>query len=241
MSGDLELNKFLGAGLATALVILGLREVTSSLFESKPPAKPGYAIAVAAPAEGGGAAAPAPLPDWGTVLKTADVAAGQTTFAKCQSCHVIAQGAAPTIGPNLYGAVGRAVASYPGYAYSDAMKAHAKETPNWTYDALFTYLDSPQGVVPGTKMTFMGVKPGPDRINLIAYLRSQGSSGYPIPAPDPKRQPGAAAAAPAPAGASAPASAPGAASAPAASAPASAASAPAAAAAPAAKPAEEKK
>jgi cytochrome c len=231
MSGDLELNKFLGAGLATALLMLGLREISAGVFETEPPAKPGYAIAVTEAAGGGAPAAPAPLPDWGTVLKTADVAAGQTVFAKCQSCHVDAQGAAFTIGPNLYGVVGRQVASYPGYQYSDAMKDHAKQTSNWTYDGLFTYLESPQSVVPGTKMTFIGLKPSQDRVNLIAYLRSQGSPGYAIPASDPKRQ-AAAAAASTPAGA-APASAPagGPASAPA-SAPSSA---PSSAPAPAAK------
>jgi cytochrome c len=210
--GDLELNKILGAALATALVILGLREITDRVYETEPPAKAGYAIAVQE-TTGGGPAAPAPLPDWGTVMKTADVAAGQTVFAKCQSCHVDAAGATPTIGPNLWAVVGRPPASYPGYAYSDAMKAHAKEVPNWTYDAIFTYIENPQSVVPGTKMTFIGVKPSQDRVNLIAYLRQQGSSGYAVPAPDPKRQ----AAASAPAGA--------------ASAPAGAASAPASAAA----------
>jgi cytochrome c len=44
-------------------------------------------------------------------------------------------------------------------------------------------------------MSFAGVRDETTRINLIAYLRSQGSGGYAIPAPDPARQPGAAAAA----------------------------------------------
>jgi cytochrome c len=202
MSGDLELNKVLAAGLATVLVILGLREVTSLAFESEPPAHPGYLIAVAADA--GGPTAPAPPPDWGTVLKTADVTAGQTVFGKCQSCHTNVQGAPSPSGPNLYGVVGRPVASFPGFAYSDAMKDHAKKTGAWSYDALFTYLESPQAVVPGTKMGFGGLKPAQDRINLIAYLRSQGSTGYAIPAPKPAAAP--AAAAPASGAAAAPAS-----------------------------------
>jgi cytochrome c len=47
------------------------------------------------------------------------------------------------------------------------------------------FLGGPQKWVKGTKMTFIGVKKPEDRINLIAYLRTQGSSGYPIPAPKP--------------------------------------------------------
>ena len=39
--------------------------------------------------------------------------------------------------------------------------------------------------MPGTKMTFVGLPDQQDRINVIAYLRSNGSPTYPIPAPKP--------------------------------------------------------
>jgi cytochrome c len=228
MSGDLELNKILGAGLATALVFLAVREVSIHVFEHEPPAHPGYAIAVAEDTSGGGSTAPAPPPDWGTVLKTADVTAGQGVFAKCQSCHNDAAGAPAKIGPNLFGVVGRPIATFPGFAYSDAMKAHAAKEKVWGYDQLFIYLNNPQAVVPGTKMTFVGDPSPSDRINLIAYLRSQGSDSYAIPAPKPAAAPAAAAGAK------------GAAAAPAAGAPAAAnAAAPAANAAAAAAPAKK--
>jgi cytochrome c len=45
-------------------------------------------------------------------------------------------------------------------------------------------------------MSFAGIRDTATRVNLIAWLRSQGSTGMAIPAPDPARQPGAAAAAP---------------------------------------------
>jgi cytochrome c len=96
-------------------------------------------------------------------------------------------------GPNLWGVVGRPTASHPGMSYSDAMLAHAKDAPNWTYDQLYMFLGGPGKWVKGTKMTFAGVKKPEDRINLIAYLRSQGSTGYAIPAPDPSRAAGTAA------------------------------------------------
>ena len=44
---DLTFNKIAGAALATLLLIFGLQNLTSILFEQAPPAKPGYAIAVA--------------------------------------------------------------------------------------------------------------------------------------------------------------------------------------------------
>ncbi|KAK0348609.1 hypothetical protein LTR94_036510, partial [Friedmanniomyces endolithicus] len=45
----------------------------------------------------------------------------------------------------------------------------------------------------GTKMSFAGIRDTQTRINLIAWLRTQGSGGFAVPAPDPARQPGAAA------------------------------------------------
>jgi cytochrome c len=201
MSGDLTLNKILGACLATGLVIMVGGIGAKTLIKNHEAEKPGYAIEVAdTGGEGGGAAVADTPPDWGTVLPAADVAAGQAVFKKCESCHNNAQGGPNMTGPNLWGVVGRPTASHPGMSYSDAMLAHAKESPNWTYDQLYMFIGAPGKWVKGTKMTFAGVKKPEDRINLIAYLRSQGSTGYAIPAPDPSRAAGKAGAAPAAAG-----------------------------------------
>ncbi|HVZ29609.1 MAG TPA: cytochrome c family protein, partial [Asticcacaulis sp.] len=210
MSGDLTLNKILGACLATGLVIMGVKIGSEMIFEKNEKLeKPGYAIEVAdTGGEGGAAAAVDTPPDWGTVLPKADVAAGEATFKKCESCHNNAQGGPNMTGPNLWGVVGRPTASHPGMSYSDAMMAHAKDSSNWTYDQLYMFLAAPGKWVKGTKMTFAGIKKPEERINLIAYLRTQGSSGYPIPAPDPSRAPGAAAGGSASAAGAAPATTP---------------------------------
>jgi cytochrome c len=204
MSDELHWNKIFGAGLATVLVILGAGEIASHVFKGEPPEHPGFKVAVAE--TGGETAGPALLPDWGVVLPTADVAAGQATFGKCQACHNNQSGGPNGTGPNLFGVVGRATASHPGFTYSDGMTAHAKDSPNWTYDQLFQFLYGPQAWVSGTKMTFGGIHDPQERINLIAYLRSQGSTGFAIPKPDPTREAKAAA----PAASSAPAAASGA-------------------------------
>ncbi|MEG2312877.1 c-type cytochrome, partial [Brevundimonas sp.] len=77
--------------------------------------------------------------------------------------------------------------------YSDAMAKHKAEAPTWGYDELDKFLTAPGRYVPGTKMSFAGIRDEQTRINLIAYLRSEGSAGFAVPAPDPARQPGAAA------------------------------------------------
>ena len=122
---DLGLNKILGAVLVTALAVVGLHEVSGMVFEAEPAEKAGYAITVAETADSG---AVAELPvDWGTVLPTANVAGGQSQFAKCSACHTPT--AANGIGPGLAGTVGRKPASHAGFAYSPAMTAYGAEHP----------------------------------------------------------------------------------------------------------------
>ena len=62
------------------------------------PAKPGYIVEGVVETAGGGAAAPVEeaMPDWGTVLPAADVAAGKTVSVKCEQCHDTLQGPRPT-------------------------------------------------------------------------------------------------------------------------------------------------
>ena len=213
---DLTFNKVAGAVLATGLAIVGLREISSGVFAPQPVEKPGYAIEVAEDAGAAGGGAEAPI-DWGTVLPTADVKAGEAVFAKCKSCHTIEAGGANGTGPNLHGILGKKSGQHAGFAYSPVMIEHGTHGV-WTFQETSEFLKAPQKHLPGTKMTFVGLKKAEDRINLLAYLNTQGSN-LPFPAPNP------AAAAPAAEGA-----APATPAADAAAAPASAGAAPTAAA-----------
>lgn len=217
---DLTFNKVVGAVLATGLAIVGLREISSGIFAPHPVEKPGYAITVAEDTGGGGPVVEAPI-DWGTVLPVADIKAGEAVFAKCKSCHTIDAGGANGTGPNLHGTLGKKPGTHPGFAYSSGMIAEGDKAKVWSYEEISEFLKAPQKHVPGTKMTFVGLKKSEDRIAVIAYLHSQGST-LPFPAPNPAAA--AAPAAPAADGAAAPAAdAAPAAGAPAAAAPAAAA------------------
>ena len=192
---DLNTNKILGAGLATALTVTGLWVGVPLFFKAPPAAKDGYAIAVAAESGGDVAAVDTP-PDWGTVLKTADVSAGQAKTAICASCHNFDAGGANGTGPGLYGVVGRKPGSHPAFAYSAGMSAFGAKQPVWDYQHIYEFLKGPSNYISGTKMTYLGMKDSQDRINVIAYLQSLGST-LPVPAPNPKATAPAAAAAPA--------------------------------------------
>ena len=99
-----------------------------------------------------------------------DAVKGKSVFARCMACHKADASGTSSVGPNLYGVVGRPVASFKGYSYSPAMKAKGGK---WTAETLDAYLSGPSmKAVPGTKMIFMGVPAKPDRDNLIAYLAS---------------------------------------------------------------------
>jgi cytochrome c len=189
MSGDLKWNKIMGAGLGTAFAVLVLQQVSGAVYTPEEPEKMGYFIDVPEDAAAGGAEEVLP-PDWGTLLPVADLAAGEAAFARCQACHTINAGGANGIGPALYGVVGRSVGAHPGFAFSEAMVAHRSVDPTWSLDALDQFINAPARYVDGTKMSFAGLRDTTARVNLIAYLRSQGSEAFAIPAPDPARQPG---------------------------------------------------
>jgi cytochrome c len=184
MRDELFWNKVFGALLATLLVIFVLRQAAEMIFTTTPPAKPGDAIAVQTVAADAGPAVDTP-PDWGTVLAKADVAAGQVVSQKCLSCHSFNQGGPNQTGPNNWGVIGRQPGTHPGFAYSQAMTDFGQKVHAWDYDHLYLFLASPQGYINGTKMSFVGLKQPQDRINLIAWLRTQSASPAPIPPPNP--------------------------------------------------------
>ena len=151
--------------------------------------RPAAVLLVAALAALSGLAAAQPA-----FAEDAMIAAGKLFFGqRCQVCHNPAAAGGKTYGPPLAGVVGRKAGSLDGFAYSDAMAKHKAEAPTWGYDQINSFITAPAKYVPGTKMSFAGIRDTQTRINLIAWLRTQGSGGFAIPAPDPTRQPGAAA------------------------------------------------
>jgi cytochrome c len=73
--------------------------------------------------------------------------------------------------------LGRRRANQPGFDYSSAMSAGSG---NWTFNGLFEFLRDPQLFVSGTRMSFAGIKDAQQRIDLIAYLRSNVDSLAPV-------------------------------------------------------------
>jgi cytochrome c len=179
-----EWNKIAGAVLGTLMFVLVVSFIAEAVFDTPLPKKPGYAVEVpedqqTASATGAQPAAE-PIPDFGSVLAAADTAHGKEVASRCQQCHDESKGGPNKIGPNLWGLVGRERATHPGFDYSSAMSA---SHDSWTFDKLFVFLKAPQTTVPGTKMSFAGLRSAADRIDLLAFLRTQSDSPLPIPPP----------------------------------------------------------
>ena len=97
----------------------------------------------------------------------ADPEAGQAVFkTQCGICRPPLPGK-NMVGPSLFGVVGRKSGSIEGFHYSAANKA---ADLTWTSEMLDKYLAAPREVVPGTIMTYAGLKDDAKRADLIAWL-----------------------------------------------------------------------
>ncbi len=170
------MNTIAGWVLFGCASALGLSIASGMIYHGGKPEKEGYPVESADGPDGdSGAAAVEPIANR---LAKADVAKGQTSFAKCAACHSITAGGANGVGPNLWASMGKPHGHVAGFAYSDALKA---VPGNWTFEAMDAWLASPRKYAAGTKMTFAGLSDPQERANVIAYLNAQGSN-LPLPA-----------------------------------------------------------
>lgn len=182
--GSLFFNKLAAALLAIVLVVLGLTTLGDSLFNVEQPEEYGYPVDLAALESSAGAEEEEEGPiDFGVLLASADISAGERVARRCASCHTFDSGMADGTGPHLYGVLGRDVAAVDGFNYSSAMQEYSETVDGWGYENMFNFLENPRRYMPGTAMSFAGLRDQEDRINLIAYMHEQGSSDMPFPEP----------------------------------------------------------
>jgi cytochrome c len=166
----METNKLLAAILTAGIIAYLAGFIAHTLTTTEPLKQDAYQIAVTeSDATATASAAPATAEPIKDLLPTADVAQGEKVSKVCASCHSFAKGE-NRVGPSLAGIVGRAHASAAGYAYSDALKG---KPGSWDVDGLNEFLFKPSAYVPGTKMSFAGLKKAEDRAALIKWLQTQ--------------------------------------------------------------------
>ncbi|HEK1691378.1 Cytochrome c2 [compost metagenome] len=105
----------------------------------------------------------------GAEIPTGNANNGKKLFAKkCAQCHSTEKGAGNKIGPNLHRVVGSKTGFAENYVYSVANK---NKGITWGAETLFEYLENPKKYIPGTIMTFAGLKKAQERADMIEYLK----------------------------------------------------------------------
>ena len=103
-----------------------------------------------------------------------DAAAGEKSFNKCRACHQVGESAKNTVGPVLNGLFGRKSGTVEGYGYSDANKTSGII---WDEVTFADYIKDPKARIPGTKMSFAGIKNEQEIKDLTAFLKQFGKEG----------------------------------------------------------------
>ena len=103
-----------------------------------------------------------------TTTKAVD---GEKIFKRCATCHTLEEGGNSRTGPNLYGIFGATAGTNPDFGrYSSAMKESGIV---WDDETMGAYLKNPRQYVPGTNMSFAGLRKDEQIAAVISYMKEK--------------------------------------------------------------------
>ena len=117
-----------------------------------------------------------------------DVAAGETAFKKCTTCHVVMDDEGQVLagkngktGPNLYGIIGRQAGTVEGFRYGKSIVEAGEAGLIWDFENFSSYSQDPKAFLreflddkgARSKMSYK-VRKEEDAVNIGAFLASFG-------------------------------------------------------------------
>ena len=109
------------------------------------------------------------------LINESDELMGENFVKKnCSACHEFSLPHKNKIGPSLALILNRKVGSLDGYKYS---KAFISKEVDWDLLNLYYFLKNPKEWMPGTRMSYRGIKKENDLVNVLKYLSYNTADG----------------------------------------------------------------
>lgn len=96
---------------------------------------------------------------------------GASLFQRCYACHSLKVAERNLSGPNLRGLFGRRAGALDGFEYSLPLREAGRRGLVWTAETLDRFLEDPEELVPGVRMTGVRLHDPVERRGLIHWLQ----------------------------------------------------------------------
>ncbi len=168
-----ELNKIAAAILLVCVVAMLTGFVANILYKPKLQiSQRGYQVEVAESTDVASNQVKKEEVNIPELMAKANADSGAKIIKKCVSCHSFDENGANKVGPNLWKIAGGLKAKNKDFAYSRAFQSLEGK---WDDESLYKYLNKPSRYIPGTKMSFVGLRKPEDIADVIAYLKERAS------------------------------------------------------------------
>lgn len=100
----------------------------------------------------------------------AKLSQGDRLWFQCRACHTLKTGEPHKLGPNLHGVMDARAGTRKGFRYSKALKSSKVV---WDDETMDKWIEKPNSVLTGHRMSYVGIRDAKKRAILIEFLREE--------------------------------------------------------------------